>query len=150
MAFMLILFLLRNIQIESIPMLRHHPNIPLIPLTNQPIQSIIPATSMLQHPQNKPPPTDSTLPAPKILPSPGSRMPMHTNIAMPSQIYERTANGAQYGTRMYPTQEDAGDWDGLTEGDEARGGDVGFSLTGENLETDLPNEERLPSEESRR
>ena len=73
-----------------------------------------------------------------------------TNIAMPSKIYERTANSAQYGVRMYPTQEDAGSWDESVEPAESRGGDVGFSLTGENMEADLPLDERLPSEESRR
>ena len=70
--------------------------------------------------------------------------------AMPSQVYERTANQAQYGKREYPTQEDAGSWDDLTEPDVARGGDVGFSVTGESMEADLPIEERMPSEESRR
>jgi hypothetical protein len=77
--------------------------------------------------------------------------PLHqssTNIALPSNIYERTANSQNYGRRQYPTQEDAGSWDELTEGPEARGGDMGFTLTGDNLEADLPINERLPSEES--
>ena len=70
------------------------------------------------------------------------------NIALPSNIYERTANSANYGRRMYPTQEDAGSWDELREPAEARGGDIGFTVTGDNLEADLPIDERLPAEES--
>jgi hypothetical protein len=49
---------------------------------------------------------------------------------------------------MYPTQEDAGSWDALREPAEARGGDIGFTVTGDNLEADLPIDERLPAEES--
>ena len=76
----------------------------------------------------------------------GNGVQTQSNIAMPSSVYEKTIN--QFGRRQYPTQEDAGSWDELSDPAEARGGDVGFSVTGENMEADLPIDERLASEES--
>lgn len=74
--------------------------------------------------------------------------PRQQNIAMPSPIYEQTLRSAQYGHRQYPTQEDAGSWDDLSENAITRGGNLGFSLSGPELETDLPVENRIEAEES--
>ena len=69
-------------------------------------------------------------------------------MAMPATIYEQTRKRAQYGQRPYPTQEDAGGWDDLSESSLTRGGTIGFSLSGTEMDTDLPMEERIPAEES--
>ena len=58
-------------------------------------------------------------------------------IAMPASIYEGTLKRARYGQRQYPTQEDAGSWDDLSESRSTRGGVIGFSLSGTELDTDL-------------
>ena len=70
-------------------------------------------------------------------------------IAMPASIYEETLKRARYGQRQYPTQEDAGSWDDLSESRSTRGGVIGFSLSGTELDTDLAMKDRITAEESR-
>ena len=75
----------------------------------------------------------------------GQQLPQ---MAMPPAVYEETLKRAQFGQRPYPTQEDSGGWDDLSEGSLTRGGTIGFSLSGTEMDTDLPMEERIPAEES--